>query len=46
MKIVKPETEHGLAQLGMSSMDVALREIEALVRVRNLRPPSEFVIGL
>ncbi|WP_437754939.1 serine/threonine-protein kinase [Sorangium sp. So ce1389] len=46
VKIVKPETEHGLAQLGMSSMDVALREIEALVRVRNLRPPSEFVIGL
>ncbi|MDC0683850.1 protein kinase domain-containing protein [Sorangium atrum] len=46
VKIVKPETEHGLAQLGMSSMDVALREIEALVRVKNLRPPSEFVIGL
>ncbi|WP_437674778.1 serine/threonine-protein kinase [Sorangium sp. So ce131] len=46
VKIVKPETAHGLARLGMSSADLALREVEALVRVRNLRPPSEFVIGL
>ncbi|WP_437626952.1 protein kinase domain-containing protein [Sorangium sp. So ce1151] len=46
VKIVKPETEHGLARLGMRSTDIARREVEALVRVRNLRPPSEFVIGL
>ena len=45
IKLVKPSTEHGLTQMGISSKDLARREIEALDRVKNLVPPSEFVIG-
>ncbi|MDI1480980.1 protein kinase [Polyangium sp. y55x31] len=45
VKLVKPGTEQGLAQMGMTSRDLAQREIEALERVKNLVPPSEFVIG-
>lgn len=45
VKLVKPGTEHGLVQMGMSSKDLALREIQALDRVKSLVPPSEFIIG-
>lgn len=46
IKFTKPSTERQLAKMNVDPLSIYVREVAALGRVMERKPPSEFVLGL